>query len=89
MSDCTSPRRKGLISSTLRYLFNRNASMVESWWTTSLKIVAVYRFVPRRNGEKYRFTFQAWSINYFRDPRYNVAFLFSLGQFLAGNVPRI
>lgn len=64
-----------------------------------LIIVAIYRytfvrpsrdsFPRRRNGEKYRFTFQPWSINYFRDPCNNVAFLFSLGQFLAENVPRI
>lgn len=53
-----------------------------------LQIYTSFSF-PERSCEKYRFTFHPCSINYFRDPCNNVAFLLSLGQFLAGNVPRI
>lgn len=64
------------------------------WRKPVLIIVAIYRYIyirrcPNETCEKYRFTFHPCSINYFRDPCNNVAFLSSLGQFLAGNVPRI
>lgn len=65
----------------------------KSWSGPVWKSFAIYRFVKRqekkepgladsflgRNDEKYRSTFQTWSINYFRDPCNSAAFLFSPG----------